>query len=405
MVISLDKKMRTIIGAFFVRIIVLLIIILLIKEIPAFGFMGNSPDYDDYRYDQGAVLYSQDADSIVDIQTFTRIYDNWGDWTGHHLSDPLRWGWLWYWICCILVYITKTRWSIRILNIFLAIFTVKYIYDAVDNAYSRNAAEIAARLWAFLPYPVIFSCFAYKDSLVAFCLTYLISKFVKIKKDRATTKGEIIGIVIVSTIFIFTRSGLSELFIAICVFYLFSDQIRAKMNLKYFIAFIVILIIAAAVIWRIWGIVMFKYSAYVTPSATESTGLGSLVKVTSLRDLWKLPLAFVFAILQPIGINLDNLTWYAIVCLLNFLMCPIAIAAVFGIKSSFEYNRSLFWVMMIYYLIVVSTSVLISRHLFSALPIPIIFASNYYTSGSRNSISIYLGMTLLLVIAMIVVFI
>lgn len=107
MILELDRKRKIILGGLFLRIIVLILVSLLIGIFPHYGFMGDSPINDDYRYERGAELYSEEAHSIIDTSTFTRIFDNWGDWTGHQLNDPIGWGWLWYWICCILVYVSN----------------------------------------------------------------------------------------------------------------------------------------------------------------------------------------------------------------------------------------------------------------------------------------------------------
>lgn len=303
------------------------------------------------------------------------------------------------------VLVSKTRWSILILNILLSVATINYIFEVTYESYDEKSAIIAASLWAFLPYPVIFSCFAYKDSLVAFCLVYLISKFVTAKKNGGFSPKLTIGIILVSLIFLLTRSGISELFICMCLLYYFSDKIHQKIRPRYLFLIFLEIIVVAYVLWKNYGIILEKYQAYVTPTALENTGLGTLVKVSGVKDIWKLPLAYVFAILQPIGLDFSNISWYEILCAANFVMCPISIAAVFGLKKSIEQNKSLFWLLLIYYLIVISSSILIFRHLFHALPIPIIFASNYLSNITSETALPYGIITVLLLACMFVVFI
>ena len=47
--------------AVLVRVIMLILIAILGFKLPALGFIDNSHLYDDYRYEQGAFLYEQQA--------------------------------------------------------------------------------------------------------------------------------------------------------------------------------------------------------------------------------------------------------------------------------------------------------------------------------------------------------
>ena len=101
---KLKRIQVTLISAILIRLVVLMIIVLCADRIPAFGLSGNNPYNDDYRYEQGGVLYSQSAEHIIDKTVFRNTFDSFGDWVGHQnwiAGTPL-----WYWISCIAIYIT-----------------------------------------------------------------------------------------------------------------------------------------------------------------------------------------------------------------------------------------------------------------------------------------------------------
>ena len=72
---QITEEKRILYEAFLVRIIVLLCVVLLADFLPAYGFIGNTPLYDDYRYEEGAALYAQKAESLIDIDTFREVYE------------------------------------------------------------------------------------------------------------------------------------------------------------------------------------------------------------------------------------------------------------------------------------------------------------------------------------------
>lgn len=389
MIIRLDNKNKTIIGGLLVRIIILIVIACFAKSISAYGFLGNTPAYDDFRYEQGAYLYSQQADKIIDVGTFTRIFDSFGDWTGHHLMRPLTEGYLWYWIVCILVYITKWRWSIRLLNILFSVATINCIYNIAYYCFSEQSANIAAKLWAYLPYTVIFSCFSYKDNLVAYFIFYLFFKFVQAKNGNGFEKKDLFKIVLISVIFSLTRSGVSEIILFLCLLYFFWDEIKGRMQFKYFILFIVFIFAVVIAAVALSEYLSFKFGVYIFDySYDEGIGMGAYIKINGLKDIWKLPLSYLYAIMQPIGTSIKINTWGGLISRLNVIMSPIAIYSVMGIFFVKKEEKVMPFLLLCCYLMSVITSALIFRQLFCFLPIPLLFASHYIANADRKNFSV-----------------
>ena len=90
------------------------------------SFIGQGVT-DDWKYEMGAVLFEQNANNLFDVNTFAWAFNSVDstDWTGYHLDKPITNSVLWYLIVCLLVWITKTKYSIRLLNIILVGFSIK----------------------------------------------------------------------------------------------------------------------------------------------------------------------------------------------------------------------------------------------------------------------------------------
>lgn len=416
MKVKIDTLRKRMLLALFIRILMLVIIVLMSERMPALGFMGNTPDYDDYRYEQGAVMYARYANSIIDVDTFTQVYDSMGDWTGHHLSVPLTEGYLWYWIVCILVYLTKWRWWVRILNILLSVYITKYIYKLSEILFTEKAAKMASFIYAIFPYTVIFSCFSYKDTLVAFCIFYIALYFAEAKHEKVKTsineielgnekshsKMDKIMLLLVCAVFILTRSGVSEIFIGLCLFYFYFEA-NQRMPVKRLIA--IICLIAVGIVFTVLtsSLILYKFNGYIGGASTQGLGGGALVKITGLKDLWKLPLTFVFSILQPIGFSGEIDSWVDIVSRCNVFMCPVAIASLLEIVFRRRTDRKLSFVLLSFYLVCCISSILVFRQLFSIWPIPLMYASSYMTSSSAEKKVMVLAASVILAAAAIYV--
>lgn len=402
MILRLTSKRKIMTLAFCTRIIMLFVIILLAEKLPAYGFIKNSPDYDDFRYEEGAVIYAEYARSIIDIPTFTRIFDSMGDWTGHHLSHPLTEGFLWYWIVCILTYFTKWRWWIRILNIVLSVFVTKYIYELSTTLFSEKVGKTASLFYAVFPYTVIFSCFSYKDTLVSFCTFYIVNFFSQLRNGGKNNLKKIIKLIIVCLIFIFVRSGISEILIGFSLLYYYFKP-GERLSVKKLIGIFVLIIVGFVMMFLTIDLVIYKFNAYIGNSSTAGLSGAAWVKITGLCDIWKLPMTFVFSILQPIELTGEIESWLSIVSNFNILMCPIAISAFLCVLFRKSQDKYLSLLLIVFYFICCVSSVTVFRQLYSIWPIPVIYGINYLIiSKLDRKIMVYAGSIILA--AMIIVF-
>lgn len=365
--------------AVLVRVIMLILIAILGFKLPALGFIDNSHLYDDYRYEQGAFLYEQQARELFDVEAFTASYDSLEDWTGHNLSNPLDSTPLWYWICCILVYVTKTRWSIRILNIILFAASIKVIWKIANEIYGEDAAFMTAKLMAFMPYFVIFSCFSYKDVLVMLCTFSLFWKAVCLKNGNY--KPSDLGIIALdSMIMLFMRSGLIVVLLGLLLMYLLLDEIKLKMKRIVVLFLPICAIVGILGLYKFSDVLIYKFMAYNSVKASENLGMGRLLKISSISQIWKLPITYFISILQPIQMFSEINSWYAVICNINIIMVPIAIGSLIYIIIGEKEDKIFFFTSIIYYLITAVSSILIFRQIFSLLPIPVMYFASLWKS-------------------------
>ena len=402
MVLRITTVRQRMLIALFVRLVMLTMIVILAEQVPAYGFIGNTPDYDDFRYEQGAVMYAEEADSIIDVDAFTRIYDSMGDWTGHHLASPLTEGFLWYWIVCIMTYITRWRWWIRILNIVLSVFITKYIYELSEILFTEKVAQGASLFYAIFPYTVIFSCFSYKDTLVSFCIFFTAVFFAKAKHGEKITGRQRIEFIIVCLIFVFVRSGVSEIWIGLCLVYYYFEA-KTRIPAKKLFVIMVLFVAGVFMTFLTAELILYKFNAYIGGASTEGLGGGALVKITGIRDIWKLPFTFLFSILQPIGFSGAITSWASVVSRCNILICPVAVSAVMEVVFHRRKDKYLSITILIFYLICSVPSVLVFRQLYSVWPIPMMYGINYLMNSRLDKKAFVGGTSIILAAAAIIV--
>ena len=369
---------RIVIIALLLRIVVLIIVLL--SGSLGDAFLEVSMNVDDWRYEAGGEYYSEYARSIIDPQTFTDAYMRLGDSTGHYIDKPITNATIWYWIVCILMYFTKTKWSVRILNVFLSSISIIYIYRFTRIVYGKKSAILASKLFAVLPYPLIFCCFSYKEEVALICTFYLLYRSVEFRYSHKISLSIILRM-IVATLFLFgVRSGVSLIFVAICIFIMFFKDLRfIKAHFPLFLSFFgVAIVILAFLVFRYQGIIVHKLSTYLSPTYVEETGLLQYFKIKSVKHIWRFPFTYFISIMMPLVIDSSFSSWASIVSFLNlFCMTPIAIGATIYTFCKRKKDPLVFWSCLLYYSIYLITSLGIPRHYAALLPLSLIAFADY----------------------------
>lgn len=378
------KEKQIFCRALIVRVI-MLVIIFIFSGYMADGFIGSDTYYDDYRYEAGGEYYSENAKSIIDIGAFVSAYASVGDWVGYHfLESPIDASPLWYWIVCIIMYITKSKWAVRMVNVIFSSLAILYVYRFTKIIYGESIAERTCKLLTFLPYPLIFSCFSYKDQLIMLCTFFLLWVATRYRYYEIMNVKTVLGIATASIILLFTRGGLTAILLVLCVLIMFVKNFSLKISKRKLIIGALFIIVALVIFGQSFNTIIFKVEYYFARHENTLGGTSiSFLTVNGLTEIYKLPLTYIFSVLMPIGMFGEINSWYSIVANANVIMTFIAVGATLYIFRKKE-DKIVFWGCLFFYLISIITSINIFRHYYSLIPFNLVAFSAAWEDRSNS---------------------
>ena len=359
------------ISALVIRLIVLSIVVVFSNNLTT-GFLSSEIYNDDVRYQLGAELYAKQAKHIIDSNAIGDAFLQVGDYS-------VAYGYafvLWYWIVSIVMYVFHSHVILRIMNIMFAVASVKCIYDIAKHLYGNRVANFASALYAFLPYPVFFSCFLYKDQFYTL-LVLLIFRVILLKGARMELRdfGIVAFLIVIST---FIRSGLSVIIAFIAIYVYFRSKGFSISNYNT-ILIIVITIIGTFFLFQYnLDSIDTKYEAYVLNYHDSGSGAASFIAIKSIGHFYRYPLAYLFVMLLPIKTSSSIVSWGDVVGLLNFVVIPIALGNLLYLVFWNIKKSPFFGGVQILYFITIVTSMGIFRHSYYLQPYMMIFFAAFY---------------------------
>lgn len=391
------KKIKNIlIAAFLIRLIMMVIV--MFSGSWSGAFFGDITRGDDWRYLAGAENYLKSADSLIDREAFTSSYAVYGDWVGYESQNILVSPVLWYWIVCVVVYITKTKWAISFLNILLSVFSIIYVYKFTVSVYGKKTALLTVKLLAFLPYPVIFCIFGYKEQLAMLCTFYLLYKAVCIRYTNLIGAKNVIKIIFASIVLVGIRSGVSIILIGLCAVISFFNysSVAKKNQLKIFFIALIVFVTVIIFILMTSDTIIYKFNAYLgsDQNVSDNSTLSFLL-IRDVIDLWKLPLAYLFSIIVPIGLFQPIDSWSDVVGILDLVMAPVAVGATMYIIEK-KRDKVVYWCCFAYYTIYLISSLNISRHYAALVPLSYIAFAEFQNESNISKKNICILLTLVL---------
>jgi len=376
--------------AFFIRLIIILLIFLLRNYIGT-DFMTDVVYHDDVKYSDCGLIYSQTAKSLIDVDAFNSAALS----VGYNArSTDMS---FWFWFVSIATYITKSTWIIRIINAGFAAYTVKFIYQLAKNMCSDSCAKLSAKILAFLPYSCIFSCFIFKDQLIMLCIVYIVLQISKYRQNQRLKFLNILFTVICLAIFRYSRSGLAEVMLIVIAVSILINIFKTKnKNAKIVSAFLFIagFILLFNHMDYIVNTLMEKYYAYVITGRYSNATIG-IFGINSFTEFYKFPVAYLFALIQPFSLNITLDSWMSIVSYLNITLIPIAIGNLLYLFFTKKGDWYIYWVMLAIYFGAIILSLGIFRHYFFILPFSVINFSDYYNKN-RHHILLWINSIFLL---------
>ncbi len=380
---------NTVIFGFLLRLVMLILIVYIVDGIWDVFYLE-----DDKKYEEMAAAYKANAHGWIDMDLFedlTRGYDKQ----------------FWPFVMCIFTKLFSTRYMGRFINIILSTLCIPVTYKlCYEVAGSRQTALTAARLFAYLPFPILVSCFPIKDIFIMLGVLYAFLIFVRVQSGKTVSVFQFVLLGVLLFCIYLSRGAVSELMLLFFLVYYLQKLFRAK---KYIAALLFLLV--AVVFFMIFRSAIFasfaqKVDDYGNYRAEEASGLNA-IRVTSLADIYKLPLAYAFAMLQPMKLELfsigeDVRPWRLVMGYSNITMYPIAVGAwlyMFSKKHNLFYWLSSF----VMYTAVIMLSLGVSRHYLFLLPAHMINYSlymdkNYENYKNRRTIIILGTFALLLVV-------
>lgn len=361
----------------------MLLVIAVVGGFQQEGFLSSTIRADDWRYLKGAEIFTRNAKNIFDFNAFTKAYALLEDWVGYSIKGKGLFSAtpLWYFVCCFVTYIFRTGWVVRIITACLGAVSILYIYKFALYIYGKKTALLTAKLVAFLPYTVIFSCFAYKDHLMMLVMFYIYYKAAKFRCLKEISRSEIVMIAVCCLLMLLLRSGFSVVILGVA-FVIAADINLKRMNLKKTVYYSIIGVGVLLFVAAFWATIRFKLLHY-TVDRREGVASNtiSFLMISSVFDIYKLPFTYLFAAVSPVEPFCQAHNWYALVANLNVIMCPIAVGSLFyAIQKKKDWNVYLGTLLLFVFTIV--TSLNIFRHYYSLMPFIFIYFSEFHNKAS-----------------------
>lgn len=353
----------TVLIGFALRLVMLCVIIYVLDGIWDIYYLE-----DDKSFEELAGKYLYNAHGILDFE----------------LMEELTRGWVspfWAYVLCISAGLSRTVFAPRYINVILSTLCIVVVYNlCYEVSQNKKTALTAARLFAFLPFPVIVCCFPIKDIFITLVVLYAFYLFVRVQNDRSVSAWQVLLCAVLLTCIYFTRGGVTELLLMFLLVYYLQKLYRKR---RYMAA--VLLFVSAVAFMFAFRNVIFsafesKMDTYGNYGADEAAGLNA-IRVTGITDIYKLPLAYAFAMLQPMKLEWftmgnDVRPWRMIMGYTNVTMYPVAMGA--WLYMFVKKHNLFFWLSSFaMFSAVIMLSLGVSRHYLFLLPIHIINYSLY----------------------------
>lgn len=347
------------------------------------GYLRSNYDSDDLRYQDGALYYSQHANNIIDVSAFTDAFLSVGDYEGY-VEDIA----LWYWIVCVLTYIFKSVILVKIINILFGVICIRLIYDLCQLVFPNREklALKAAKLYAYLPYPIVFCCFLYKDQFLT--LVFLAILNVVYRSKNIINYKDFSCLFVLLAVFSLIRTGILPV-ILLCIGIIEMRKSNRQYSNKIYTVFITFISIVAIYYVFLYNneTITHKLNSYVAQRSGDSSYAGTFIQyvlINDINDVWKLPFAYVFTILQPLYIGGAINNWEKLISIFNVCFIPVVVGNIFYFIQKIKGNNT-FWVsMVILFSIMLFVSIGVTRHFYYLMFLPVIFYADYATDEKSS---------------------
>ena len=388
-------SLRTVVLLSLIIKILILVFYNIINSDPNFIFFQNDNGlHDDEKYFKTILSYIENASGLWDWEQLK----NSSLLSGHTLEGG-RDG-LWFIIISVLGKLTASSLSIQLLNIFLSVFSIVYIFKLSEKLFNVAVAKLAIVFVAFNPYILIFSIFPFKDNLVQLLFLMVFYEIVKIIKNNKFKVSNIAVVLALIAMIGQLRSGLD--YIALSMLLLFCLKTIKNTSVKILIYFVLVVFFV---------IILQKFSgkfdfvprlleivrAYILSDRIE--GVGSLLRINSLVSLFLLPFTMIFTFSSPFLTRVvENISsWYDIATILNTFYLPLYALGLFKIFEDLmcrnNENRMITFIVFSIAALVSIISFGIFRHAYFFIPFILMYSSSAIIKRSNFFIAAFFMVT------------
>lgn len=377
------------IDKYFLRALIIRLIMIAIISYLA-DSVGTTLYVDDGKFEIFIKAYLSLANSPIDINAFNTA----GMQIGGIVST-----YSWYWIIAVITYFTKSVWTIRFLNAGLSAYTTILIYKLAKNTCSEKTAILARRIFVYLPYSIISSCFIIKDQLLMLCVAYIVLQVSLLRKKKKINLVNYLIIGLALVVIYYSRSGLAELMVMIIFGNLILQLYKDKKLVKFGLCMVMILIIAFILKDKVIATLGEKINVYINYNRIDSTI--SFIRVDSIMDIYKLPFAYLFALFQPFNVDMPTISWQLILSYANITLIPMAIGNIIYLVFQKKGDRYVYYSMLAIYMGTIILSIGSARHYYFLLPFTIINFADFYNKRSKILSIFWLAGSIMLLCALI----
>ena len=360
----------TVLFGFVLRLMMLFIIIYALDGIWDLYYIE-----DDKKYEELAAVYKANAHTLFDTELFEELT------IGYAAT-------FWPLVMCVMAKLFSTVYIGRYINVFLSTICIAITYNlCYEVAGNKKTALTAARFFAYLPFSILVSCFPIKDIFIMMGTMYAFYIFVRVQNSRKVSVFQLILLAVLLICIRLSRGAVTELLLIYFLVYYLQKLYEAKR----YLACVLLLVGAVAVLFMFRGSLLDSFSGkidtYGNYAADEAAGLNA-IRVTGITDIYKLPLAYAFAMLQPMKLELFTLgddvrPWRTMMTYSNMTMYPIAVGA--WLYMFVKKHNLFFWLSgFVMFSAVIMLSLGVSRHYLFLLPMHVINYSLYMEESNKE---------------------
>lgn len=330
---------------------------------------------DDKKYEELAAVYRANASGVWDAELFETLT------VGYAAT-------FWPFVMCVTTKMFGYIYVGRLINVVLSTLCIVMTYNlCYEVSGNQKTALTAARWFAFLPYSVLVSCFPIKDLFIMLATFYAFYIFVRIQNERKVSMFQYVLLSVLLICLYFARGAVTELLlIYLVVFYLVKFY-----QAKRYVVCLVVLVGALMIFFMFRNAIIdaftTKFNDGFNYEVDAAVGLNA-IRITSLLDIYKLPLTYAFCMLQPLALELftvsaDTRPWQVVMSYVNMTIYPVVIGA--WLYMFVKKHNLFFWLSSFaMFAAVIMLSLGVSRHYLFLFPLHVINYSLYMEDTHEN---------------------